>query len=104
MTYELVCIAAAILFTALGARARRAGRPARALGTTALVFWGAALMWSVDCVHGFLFPEEGEAPQLFDLSREDAILGGIVLVAGLIVFAVLANFESECKAEAQASR
>ena len=59
---ELMTIAAAILFTALAAFARRAGRPARALGTTALVFWGAALMWSVDCVHAYL--EEGE---LFDL-------------------------------------
>ena len=33
---ELMTIAAAIPFTALAAFARRAGRPARALGTTAL--------------------------------------------------------------------
>ena len=67
---ELMTIAAAILFTALAAFARRAGRPARALGTTALVFWGAALMWSVDCVHSWM---EGEG--LFDLSADDAALG-----------------------------
>ena len=97
---EIMTIAAAVVFTVLYFTRFRT----RAVFTTMMMFWGAALMWSVDCVHGFLFPEEGEAPQLFNLSREDAILGGIVLVAGLIVFAVLANFESECKAEVQASR
>ena len=81
---ELMTIAAALLFTALFAFARRAGRPARALGTTALVFWGAALMWSVDCVHGYL--EEGE---LFDLSRDDALLGALIVAAGVALFAVL---------------
>ena len=81
---ELMTIGAAILFTALFAFARRAGRPARALGTTALVFWGAALMWSVDCVHAYL--EEGE---LFDLSRDDALLGALILAAGLALFAAL---------------
>ena len=81
---ELMTIGAAILFTALAALARRAGRPARALGTTALVFWGAALMWSVDCVHAYL--EEGE---FFDLSRDDALLGGLILAAGLALFAAL---------------
>lgn len=81
---ELMTIAATALFAALAFRARRAGRPARALGTTALAFAGAALMWSVDCVHAFL--EEGE---LFDLSGDDARLGALILAAGLALFAVL---------------
>ena len=81
---ELMTIAAAVLVAAAFFLARRAGRPARALGTTALVFWGAALMWSVDCVHAYL--EEGE---LFDLSRDDALLGALILAAGLALFAAL---------------
>ena len=81
---ELMTIAAAILFTALAAFARRAGRPARALGTTALVFWGAALMWSVDCVHAYL--EDGE---LFDLSADDAALGGLILVCAALLYGIL---------------
>ncbi len=93
MTYELVCIAAAILFTALGARARRAGRPARALGTTALVFWGAALMWSVDCVATVL---EGEG--LFEEWRDDALLGALIVAAGVALFAVLRLRESSAPA------
>ena len=81
---ELMTIAAAILFTALFAFARRAGRPARALGTTALVFWGAALMWSVDCLHAW---REGEG--FFDLSADDAALGGVILACAALLFAVL---------------
>ena len=81
---ELMTIAAAILFAVLAACARKAGRPARALGTTALVFAGAALMWSVDCVHSLM---EGEA--LLDLSVDDAKLGTLVIAAGLALFAIL---------------
>ena len=41
---ELMAIAAALVFSLLALSARRAGRPASALATTALAFWGAALM------------------------------------------------------------
>ena len=98
---EIMTIVAALAFTALYYFGKKKGKPSKAIFTTMLMFWGAALMWSVDCVHGFLFPEEGEAAQLFDLSREDAVLGGIVLAAGLAVFAVLACFERECKSDLQ---
>lgn len=81
---ELMTIAAAALVSAALFFARRAGRPARALGTTALALWGAALMWSVDCVHAYL--EEGE---LFDLSRDDALLGALILACAAALFAVL---------------
>ena len=90
---ELMTIAAAILFAALAASARKAGRPARALGTTALVFTGAALMWSVDCIHSFL---AGEG--LLDLSKDDAALGAVVVAAGLALFAVLRVRESRTSA------
>ena len=93
MTYELMCIAAAILFTALSALARRSGRPARALGTTALVFWGAALMWSVDCVATVL---GGDG--LFEEWRDDALLGALVLAAGAALFAVLRMREGRAAA------
>lgn len=81
---ELMTVAAALFATALFALARRAGRPAGALGTTALALWGAALMWSVDCVHSF---REGEG--LFDLSGGDAALGGLILVCAALLYAVL---------------
>ena len=78
---ELMTIGAAALFTVLYFTRFRT----RTVFATMLMFWGAALMWSVDCVHSYL---EGEG--LFDLSREDTILGAIILASGLAVFAVLA--------------
>ena len=81
---ELMTIAAAILVTTVFAAARRAGRPARALGTTALARWGAAFMWSVDCLHSF---REGEG--LFDFSADDAALGGLILACAALLYAVL---------------
>ena len=77
---ELITIGAAVLFTALYFTRFRT----RAVFATMMMFWGAALMWSVDCVHSLM---EGEG--LFDMSREDAILGAIILAAGFAVFAVL---------------
>ena len=90
---ELMTIGAALLFAALAALARKSGRPLRALGTTALVFFGAALMWSVDCVHSFI---EGEG--LLDLSLDDAKLGALVLAAGLALFAFLRVREARATA------
>ena len=50
---ELMTIGAAVLFTVLYFTRFRT----RAVFATMLMFWGAALMWSVDCVHSFM---EGE--------------------------------------------
>ena len=88
---ELMTIAAAVVFTVV----YFTGHRSKAVFTTMLMFWGAALMWSVDCVHSAM---EGEG--LFDISREDAYLGLIVLAAGLAVFGVLALFERRGKSAA----
>ena len=77
---ELMTIGAAVLFTILYFTRFRT----RAVFATMLMFWGAALMWSGDCVHSYM---EGEG--LFDMSREDTVLGAIILASGLAVFAVL---------------
>ena len=84
---ELMTILAAVAFTAVYFAGRRAGKPSPAAFTTMLMFWGTALMWSVDCVANRL---EGEP--LFDMSREDTTLGFIILGAGLLVYAALAIF------------
>ena len=81
---ELMTIAAALVFTALYFMRRRNGKSSSALFTTMMMFWGAALMWSVDCVHAYL--EEGE---LFDLSRDDALLGALILACAAALFAAL---------------
>ena len=81
---EIMTIVAALVFTALYFIGKRNGKPNSAVFTTMLMFWGAALMWSVDCIGNAM---EGEG--LFDMSREDALLGGIIVLSGLAVFAAL---------------
>ena len=83
---ELLTIAAALATTVLYFRQ---AHPSKALFATMLMFWGAALMWGVDCFMSF---REGEG--LLDLSREDTLLGGIILAAGFSLYGVLRFFES----------
>ncbi|MDY5557149.1 hypothetical protein [Helicobacter sp.] len=54
------------------------------LGTLSLMYWGAGLMWIVDCIFAL---SAGET--FLDISGEDAILGGIIVLAGLIAWFVL---------------
>ena len=81
---ELMTICAAVAFTVAHFALAGRGRRSPAVFTTMLMFWGAALMWSVDCVAGML-----EGDSLFDLSAKDALLGVIVLAAGFLVFGAL---------------
>ena len=60
------------------------------LFTTMLAFWAAAIMWSVDGIANVA----GGEPFL-DLSKEDALLGVIVALCGLALFAVLSLRNTE---------
>ena len=77
---EIMTILAALAFTAI----YFFGKRSQAVFTTMLMFWGAALMWGVDCVAEMMAGEP-----LFDISHEDTVLGFIILGAGLLVFAAL---------------
>lgn len=92
----LITVAVAIVFSVLffvskktdgvenpnGSAIRKFSQP---LFTTMLAFWAAAIMWSVDGIANVA----GGEPFL-DLSKEDAILGMIVALCGVALFAVLA--------------
>jgi hypothetical protein len=78
----LITLAAAIAAT-LAWRLRGRGGGSR-LDTLALMYWGAALMWTVD---GFFNLAEGEP--FFDLSPGDAQLGLLVAAAGLLAWLAL---------------
>lgn len=92
----LITVAVAIVFSVLffvskrnegaekshGYGIRKFSQP---LFTTTLAFWAAAIMWSVDGIANVA----GGEPFL-DLSKEDALLGVIVVLCGLALFAVLA--------------
>ena len=81
---EILTILAACAFTAYYFVGCRSGKPRAAVFTTMLMFWGAALMWAVDCTANALAGEP-----FFDVSREDTVLGVIILAAGLCVYGVL---------------
>lgn len=92
---EIMTIVAALAFTALYFFGRRRGQPSKAAFTAMLMFWGAALMWSVDCV-----AEKLSGEPLLDLSREDTILGFIIIGAGLLVYAALAVIDRQSRLRA----
>lgn len=64
------------------------GTVKKSLATTLLMFWAAAIMW---CVDSITCVTQGEP--FFDISKEDSILGVIVVAIGLAVFAILSLLE-----------
>lgn len=72
----------AIVFTASFFVNKKKGNVNKSVFMAMLMFWAASLMWSMDGVASVL-GEEG----FFDLSIEDTILGAIILICGLLVFA-----------------
>jgi len=54
------------------------------IGTLALMYWGAALMWTVDSIFA---ARAGEG--FFDLSLSDALLGIVVVLCGIAAWALM---------------
>lgn len=81
---EIMTIVAAVVFTAV----YFLGRKSTSVFNTMLMFWGAALMWSIDCIRNAI---EGES--FFTIDREDTILGCIIIASGLLFFAASSVFE-----------
>lgn len=53
-------------------------------GMLALMYWGASLMWLVDCIFAVF---QGEA--FLDTSNNDAILGVIIVICGLLAYFII---------------
>ena len=81
---ELITIAMAVIASVAFLLARKNSAAKKALMVTRLAFWGAAIMWLVDCIVSAI---GGEG--FFDFSKEDLILGGIIAGFGWAFFAVL---------------
>lgn len=65
-------------------------------GTLALMFWGASLMWFVDCVFA-AFAGEG----FFDLSLDDTKLGFIIIACGVAMWLLILVFSRSKRALAR---
>lgn len=81
----LMTILAAVVFTVVWFVTKKNGHEHKSLFTTLLMFWAASLMWSVDGIASVIGGES-----FFDISKEDTILGVIIIACGLAVFALLA--------------
>lgn len=80
----IMTIFAALVFTALYLVSKFKGQERKSFFTTLLMFFSAALMWSVDGIASVIGGES-----FFDISVSDTILGFIILALGLAVFAFL---------------
>ncbi len=85
---EIMTIAAAVIFSVIYIVQRKKNIKSKSTFATMLMFWGAALMWLIDCIFS---AAEGEP--FFDLSKEDAVLGAIILGAGIAIYAVMLVLE-----------
>lgn len=86
----IMTIIAALIFSVIFMVQKKNNAVSKSVVTTALMYWAAAIMWSVDGIASVL---EGEG--FFDISKEDAILGVMIVAAGLLVFAFLKFFEAK---------
>lgn len=80
---EIMTIIAAVICTAVFFVQKKNGKKDRSLVLGMLMFWGASLMWLIDCIFS---AAGGEG--FFDISMEDTILGIIILAAGFAVMNV----------------
>lgn len=67
------------------------------IGTLSLMFWGASLMWLVDSVFAVF---EGEA--FFDLSVDDAKLGALIVLCGIVAWVFMLAFSRSKQAFSKA--
>ncbi|MGI6212800.1 MAG: hypothetical protein ACOYJJ_09495 [Anaerovoracaceae bacterium] len=79
----LIITAAAALIATIVWHAKAPDNTCR-IGTLALMYWGAALMWLID---SFFSAAGGEG--FFDFSAGDALLGVVIVLIGLAAWALL---------------
>ncbi|MCH5323530.1 MAG: hypothetical protein J1E31_08195 [Helicobacter sp.] len=62
------------------------------LGTLSLIYWGAGIMWIVDCSFAYFSQEP-----FWDISVDDALLGGVVVWCGLVLWFLLLVYKNPQK-------
>lgn len=80
---EIMTIIAAVICTTVFFVQKKNGKKERSIVLGMFMFWGASLMWLIDCIFS---AAGGEG--FFDISMEDTILGVVILAAGFAVMNV----------------
>ena len=88
----IITILAAAVFSAAYIFSGKNSPAKKSVFTSMLMFWSAAIMWSVDSVASVI-----SGGSFFDISVSDTILGFIILALGLSVFAFLSAHERIAK-------
>ncbi len=86
----IMTIIAALAFSTAYLFQKKEGIVSKPVFSTMLMFWAAAVMWSVDGIASVL---EGEC--FFDISKEDTVLGVIIVAAGLAAYVFFRFLESK---------
>lgn len=80
---EIMTIITAVIFTVILLAQKKKGISDKSVVLATLMFWGAALMWSIDGVFSVI----GGEP-FFNISLEDTLLGVLIICCGLGIFAI----------------
>ncbi|MDR1563347.1 MAG: hypothetical protein LBS74_00090 [Oscillospiraceae bacterium] len=81
-----MCLLLTILAAVISGALWRLG--SKSLGTLALIYTGAAVMWLVDC---FFALAEGEP--FLNISLDDSLLGVLVIACGAVLWLALCAFK-----------
>ena len=90
----LITIIAAIIATLMWYSSPKARE--MKVGTLALMFWGASLMWSVDAVFEYIELREEFFYAAYSDVINDTLLGLAVVVLGLIIYTVILLVKDPC--------
>jgi NADH:ubiquinone oxidoreductase subunit 6 (subunit J) len=81
--YLIITALAAVITTVVWYKKRADDK--HRLGTLCLMYWGATMMWLVDCIAVIIAGEE----EIIDTSLDATLLGVSVVVLGLIIWFVI---------------
>ena len=85
---EILTVIAACISTTLFFILKAKFQKTWCTGKLALAYWGASLMWLVDCIVNVI-----DGLPFFDMSREDALLGLAVIGCGIVLWGIFFAIE-----------
>lgn len=91
----IITALAALITTALWYKKR--ANDTQSLGTLCLMYWGASLMWLVDCA-AVILSGEGED---IDISLDAALLGVCSVILGLAIWFVIRFIKNRAQKAAE---